>query len=122
MTPKILRFSKLSPARQVLVRLCQTINHGSIENLEVKDSEPIFDPLPVVLKDLKLDADEGPRPELTLTDFVVSSEVMRLLGLLDEMKCGTIRHVEVRAGIPRRILVESQEFGIVEPRRTGRPE
>ena len=99
-----LRFSQLSVPRRALVRLCQTIDHGCIENLEVKNSEPIFDPLPVMLKDVKLDSDEGPRPELALEDFAVSDEVFRLITLLDEMKCGTIRRVEVRAGIPRRIV------------------
>ena len=37
---KPLRLSDLSPGRQALVRLCQTINFGSIENLEVRDCEP----------------------------------------------------------------------------------
>lgn len=57
------RLSDPSPARQALVRFCQTINRGCIENLEVGDSEPIFDPLPELLKDVKLDVDEGPGPE-----------------------------------------------------------
>ena len=92
---KPLRLSDLSPARQALVRLCQVINHGCIENLEVRNSEPIFDPLPVTLKDVKLDVDEGPRPELSLPDFVVNDEVLRLMSLLDETKSGTFRRVEV---------------------------
>src|ERR1043166_4884178 len=101
-----LRLSDLSPARQALVRLCQAINHGSIEDLEIRDSEPVFDPWPVAVKDVKLDSDEGPRPELTLADFVLSDEVRHLGRILDEMECGRIRRVEVGAGIPRRILVE----------------
>ena len=109
-----LRLLDLSPARQALVRLFQTINHGSIEDLEVRQSEPVFDPLPVILKDVKLDKDEEPRPELALKDFVLSSEVLRLLALLDEMKSGTIRLIEVRAGIPRRIQMQSREFGASE--------
>ena len=93
---KHLRLSDLSPARQALVRLCQAINHGSIEYLEVQHSEPVFDPWPVTLRDVKLDSDEGPRPELALCDFVVADEVVRLISLLDELKCGIIRRVEVR--------------------------
>ena len=101
-----LRFSQLSPARQNLIRLCQTINFGSIENLEVRDCEPTFDPPPVMLRDLKLDSDVGPRPELALADFVVSNEILRLMGHLNEIKLGTIRRIEVRGGLPRRILLE----------------
>ena len=91
-----LRLSDLSPGRQALVRLCETINYGSIENLEVRNCEPTFDPAPVMLRDLKLDSDEGPRPELALADFIVSHEILRLMRHLDEMKIGTVRRVEVR--------------------------
>ena len=104
---KQLRFSQLSPPRQALIRLCQALNHGSIENLRVQDFEPALDPPPLALKDLKLDFDEGPRPELALADFVVSDQIGRLLSHLDRMQCGAIRHIEVQAGIPRRIVVEA---------------
>ena len=105
---KELRLSDLSPARQALVRLCQAINHGSIEDLEIRHSEPVFDPWPVTVRDVKLYGDEDPRPELSLQDFVVSDEIVRLLKSLDEMKYGTIRRIEVHAGLPRRMLVESK--------------
>jgi hypothetical protein len=111
-----LRFSHLSAPRQALLRLCQTVNYGSFENLVVRNSEPIFDPPPVVLKDVKLDSDDGSRPELALHDFAVSDEALRLMSLLDEMKCGTVRRIDVRAGIPRRIVLESQVLSAPGPR------
>jgi hypothetical protein len=77
--------------------LCQAINHGRIEDLEVRHSEPVFDPWPVTLRDVKLGSDEEPRPEIILADFVVSEKIVRLMSLLDEMKCGTIRRVEVHS-------------------------
>src|ERR1700733_3387816 len=101
------RFSELSGARQTLVRLCQTINHGSIENLAFTHSEPIFDPRPVTMKHVKLDSDDKPRPEIALADFILSDEIIRLVKLLDELRCGILRHVEVRGGIPRSIVLES---------------
>ena len=103
-----LRLSDLSPARQALVRLCQAINYGSIEDLEIRHSEPVFDPWPLTVKDVKLSGEEDPRPELSLDDFVVSDEIVRLMRLLNEMKCGTIRRVEVHSGTLRRMLIESQ--------------
>lgn len=116
---QLLRLSQLSPARQALIRLCQAINHGSIEDLKVENSEPLFDPSPVILKDVKLDSDEGSRPELALSDFVIGDEGRRLFGFLDQLKSGTVRHIEVRAGIPRRILVQSNAF---ETGKQGRPD
>jgi len=116
------RFADLSPARQALVRLCQAINYGSIEDLEVRHGEPVFDPMPVTLLDVKLDSDEGPRPELALADFALADEIVRLMKRLDEMKCDTIRRIEVHAGLPRRMLVVSQVAGAAEvpPRRARR--
>jgi hypothetical protein len=112
-----MRLSELSPARQTLVRLCQAIDHGSIERLEVRKSEPVYDPAPVMVKDVKLDKDEDPRPELVLGDFTLSDEFCRLLKMLDTLESGSIRHIEVRAGIPRRVLVESPKLGIGDLRR-----
>src|ERR1039457_1064172 len=115
-----LRFSQLSPQRQALIRLCQAINYGSIEYLAGKDSEPVFEPWPVTVRDLKLDKDEDHRPEFDLADFVVRGEVARLLKRLDEMSSGTLRCIEVHAGLPRRVLVEAPvtgacRFGSVKP-------
>src|SRR4051812_25708663 len=103
--PNPLRFSDLSPTRQALVRLCQAINFGSIEALEVQNGEPVVDPPPIRVKDIKLDSDDGPRPELGLVDFVLGAEVLRLMAHLDELNSGTVRRVEVRAGVPRRIVL-----------------
>jgi hypothetical protein len=103
--PRPLRLSELSPPRQVLVRLCQAINQGSIENLKVTNAEPVFDPLPMILQDVKLDSDEGPRPEIHLIDFVVPAEVCRLMDRLDKLVTATIECIEVRAGIPRRVVL-----------------
>ena len=102
------RFFHLSVSRQALVRLCQATNYGSIRNLEVRDSEPVFRPPPVVAVDVKLDGDDGPRREIALTDFVLRDEVCRLMDRLDELKNATIERIEVRAGIPRRIVFKSR--------------
>lgn len=100
--------SDLSPARQALIRLCQEINFGSVEELEICDGEPEFASCPVVWRDLKLDSDELPRQEVALTDFVVSNEIVRLMRHLDGVAAGTVRLLEVRAGIPRRISLATR--------------
>ena len=104
--PRLLRFSQLSAPRQVLVRLCQVTNYGCVRGLKVKNTDPVFDPLPQVLVDVKLDSDEVPRQEADLTDFVLRDEVCRLMTRLDEIEDATIERIEVRAGIPRRVVIE----------------
>ena len=104
---KTLRFSQLSPPRQMLVRLCQSVNFGQICGLEVRDSDPVFSPPPQVLVDVKLDSDEELRAEINLTDFVLPSEVCRLMYRLDKLKNATIERIEVRAGIARRVVFKA---------------
>jgi hypothetical protein len=56
-TSQSLRLSNLSPQRQYLVRLCQRTNFGSIRGLAIRGGEPVFDPPPTLLVDVKLDGD-----------------------------------------------------------------
>ena len=98
------RFAQLSGSRQTLVRLCQVVNYGYIQELNVRNSDPVFDPPPLVLLDVKLDSDNGPRPEADLPDFELRHEFCRLMIQFDELNNARIERIEVRAGIPRRVL------------------
>jgi hypothetical protein len=101
---RAVRFSELSPPRQKLVRLCQEIKYGSIRGLQVQDGEPVFDPQPVFLTDVKLDVDRVARPEIDLPDFVLRDEIICLMEHLDELVNTTIECLEVHAGVPRRLI------------------
>ena len=91
-----------------MLRVFQGVDYGQILDLLVRDREPMFSPPPTLLLDIKLDAESGSRPELALADFDLSEEVCRLLDRLDQMENGRIQRIEVRAGIPRRILIEAR--------------
>ena len=107
-TAKTLRFSQLSASRQVLVRLCQNINFGQIQDLHVRNSELVWDPAPTVLSEIKLDIEEAPRPENELSDFKLSAQIQRLMRRLDQLRDGRIERIEVREGIPRRLVLTSR--------------
>jgi hypothetical protein len=100
------RLSDLTPSRQALVRLFQEIDYGEIRGLEIRDSDPLLGSPPVVLFDVKLDADEGNRQEADLPDFALRDEVRRLMARFDDLKNGTIERIEIRSGIPRRVIIE----------------
>ena len=103
-----LNLSGLSVPRQALVRLCQSVDFGQILGLHIRDREPVFSPPPTVLRDIKLDADCGPRQEAELADFALREEVCRLLERIDQIENGRLDRIEVRAGIPRRVLIETK--------------
>jgi len=104
-----LRLSEVSAARRAFIRRCQRLDHGNIRGLEVRDCEPVFGPKTEVLHDLKLDGNDAPRPEQDLGDFVVCKEIRRLFSMLDAFGNGTIEHVEVRTGVPRRIIFKAAD-------------
>jgi hypothetical protein len=100
------RFSQLSAPRRALVRLMQTMNFGHVIGLTIRNGEPVFHPTPTVWCDVKLDSDEGERKEANLPDFVLPREVLRLMIRLDDIQDGRIERIEVRSGIPRRVVIE----------------
>jgi len=97
----------LSAPQQRLVRLFQTINFGRIEELEIRNGEPRFNPAPRVLVELKLDRDDGPRPERSLEQFQLLEQVVRFFDQLARLGDGTIECIEVRHGLPFRMVVEA---------------
>jgi hypothetical protein len=102
-------FLRLSEPRQVLVRLCQTVNFGQIHDLSVRDCEPVSKcPAPTVFADIRLDAEERLRGEILISDFALSAEVTRLIAVLDRIQNGKISKLEVRAGLPRRLTLEDR--------------
>ena len=101
------RLSELSAPRQALVRLCQSVNFGQIRGLAVRDSDPVFSPPPEVLFEVKLNSDMVSRAEIGLPDFVLPAEVCRLMERLDYLKTASIERVEVRDGVPRRVIFKA---------------
>jgi hypothetical protein len=102
-----LRFSELSGLRQAFIRQCQRMGFGKIVGLVVCDCEPVIGAQTEVLLDVKLDSAETRRPEQDLSDFVLCAEMVRLFHKLDAIRNGTIEHVEVRAGIPVRMIFKA---------------
>ncbi len=76
--------ASLSPARRRLVTLMQEVNFGSIHGLHVCAREPVFDPPPRVVREVKFCAENGPRPEVTKEDFPLKAQVWELFAEIDD--------------------------------------
>jgi hypothetical protein len=103
-----LRLSKhdLSARRAGLLQLMQAINFGHIEGLTVREGNPILDPPPRVIRDVKFGGENGPRPETGADDFLLKSQVVELFQQFDGLKDGVIAVLEVKHGLPFRMLIE----------------
>jgi hypothetical protein len=103
-----MRFSELSAPRQALIRQCQRIVFGKIVGFAVRECEPLLTAETEVFFEVKLDGEDGLRPEKHLSDFELSREVVRLFAKLDTIREGLVEYLEIRAGIPRRIVFKAQ--------------
>ena len=98
--------SSLTESRGRLLALMQSVNFGLIEGLIVRNGEPVFDPRPRVIRDVKFCAENGPRPESAINDFALKAQVKDLLAHFDALGNGTIRCLEVKHGRPFRMQIE----------------
>lgn len=98
--------SSLSPARKRLLDLMSDINYGRIERLAVSGGEPMFDPLPLVVRKIKIGGENGPRQERIEKDFVLKEKHREFFEHLAGLGNGTITRLEVQAGLPFSMEIE----------------
>ena len=106
--------SHLSPARQQLLEVIQSIEFGVIEELTIIDGEPSFVEVPRILRDIKIGAEEAPRHPKSDRDFALKSRVVELFEHLDRLHVAKVR-IEIKHSSPFRIVIEQN------PRETDGP-
>ena len=98
--------STLSPARARLVELMQRKNFCTFLDLSVSDGQPVLDPPPRLIREIKPGSENGPRPELRLGDYALKAQVVGMFDLMDAMGTGVIKTLEVKHGLPFRMTIE----------------
>jgi hypothetical protein len=101
----LVSMTTLSKPRKQLLRVMQRVNFGRIENLVVCRGEPVLEPSPRVVKDLKLGGDNEPRPELELQHFELKREQTELFDALTRIQDGQVELIEIKHGLPFRLTV-----------------
>ncbi len=103
--------ASLVPARQRLIELMQQLHFGRIENLVVRHGDPVLDPPPRRLRDIKLGGLNGPRPEHDAANFKLKSRVSEFFACLDDIGDGIIQTLEVKDGLPFLVTVAEAARG-----------
>lgn len=96
----------LSPAGVRLVELMQGMNFGRIFDLAVRNGQPVMDPPPRVIREIKFGGDNGPRPEAAKSDFTLKAQVRDLFAQMEALGDGVIPCIEIQRGLPFRMTVE----------------
>jgi hypothetical protein len=100
----LLTKSSLSAPQKRLLETMQRMNFGRIEGLSIRSGEPVLNPPPRIVKDVKLGAaDNGARPELEAGDFALKREHIELFENLRRLGDGMIECIEVKGGLPFRL-------------------
>ena len=100
--------ASLSPARRRLLEICQQVNFGRVESLVVQGAEPVVDPPPRIVREIKFGGENGPRPELGTADFLLKQQVVELFAFFDELQDGVIAVLEIKHGLPFRVIVTEE--------------
>lgn len=83
----------------------QQLNFGHFKDLVVRDGDPVLDPPPIKIREHKFAGENGPRPELATDDFLLKQQAVELLAFFDELQNGVIDLLEIKHGLPFRMIV-----------------
>ena len=84
----------------------QTINFGRLTNLVVRNGQPIYDPPPKIIREIKFGGENGPHIEFAKEDYVLKDQVVELFHHLQKLGDGTVQSLEIKRGLPFRMTVE----------------
>lgn len=98
--------SSLSEPRHRLIELMQWVNYGRIEGLRVRAGQPVLDPRPRIIREIKFGGENGPRPESAKADFALKVQVRELFAQLEALGDGVVPCIEIQRGLPFRMTLE----------------
>jgi len=100
------RKESLTAEEKRFIELMQYINFGRIIGLIITRGKPSFNPPPRQVREIKFGGENGPRPEMSSSDFTMKTQVMELFEHFDRLADGTEVTIEVKYGLPFRMSVE----------------
>ena len=95
----------LTPQREALLKLICYIGYGHIQNLKIECGQPVMDPRPRYIRQVKLGRREDTEPRDTERDFLLKASFVNLFDYLDDMNDGEIPLLEIQNGQPFRLNV-----------------
>ncbi len=102
--------SSLGQDPRRLIALMHRIGFGRIESLRVAGGQPVFDPSPRVIREVKLGTEPANQKHDDPADYTVKRAVVDLLAELASVGTATVA-IEVRHGLPARLIVEEVARG-----------
>ena len=95
----------LTPARRRLVEMMQEVNYGRIEQLAIRDGEPVFDPPPRMVRQVVFGKANGANPRRATNSFALKKKVVELFEVFDRERSFLILELVIDNGLPVRMAV-----------------
>ncbi|TWU61943.1 hypothetical protein [Crateriforma conspicua] len=102
---ELIHKSSLSLQRQLLVETLQRINFGRLELIRFRSGQPELHDESKIVREHKFSAENGPRPESDKSDFTLKRPLVELFQYFDQQVDGEINVLEVKHGLPFRMIV-----------------
>jgi hypothetical protein len=96
----------ISNPRRQLLRLIANTGFGRIENLDVQGGEPVLDPSPRIVREIRLGSERSHGRRAIDEDLLSRPQVIDLLRLLSEIGDGTMGTLEIQNGLPFRVRLD----------------
>ena len=87
------------------MRLCQSVNYGSILNVRIVNGDFDLGDSAEVTLDRRLDDEVVSRSELGMVDYLLPAECCRLFAYIDSVVSGVAEKITVHDGLPRRLFL-----------------
>ena len=99
-------WKQLSPHRQRLLALIESVQYGRIERLLIRGKEPVDSPDTRIIRTVKFGKPSSVRSIGSDQDFVLKREIVEFLSYIDRVRDGLILRIEIAAGQPRLLEIE----------------
>ena len=100
--------SGLTSNQQQLLEMIRRLYFGQIQDLRVRGGEPVFEPPPRLINEIKFCAENGPLPKMDLAEFAVKAQVRDLFNHLRALGTGVVHRLEVKHGLPFHMMMERE--------------
>jgi hypothetical protein len=97
-------YADLSPARRQLVNLMRDLRYGQIRSVPVVDGEPVLDPLPPIVRSVRL-VNVRNTPHRPTKGYRLKPHVIALFAEFDRLGTGQIETIKVQDGLPVHVQV-----------------
>ncbi len=97
-------FQPSSQAENRLVDLISNVRYGVIRNLRIERGQPVFNPAPEVVRNIKFGAKDGHDAKLNAPKLH-KEQMAELFDAIAEIGDGCVESLEVQAGLPFRLNV-----------------